>query len=113
MRSDRKPLLAFLASGMLFVLLLLVAFGPLGTDKPRPSELAPGMVRAEDLAAAYAEDPDEADRAYLEREIAVSGEWEAIRPLADGPGLLVELRGGAGLRVYCRFEGVAVEDRKE
>jgi hypothetical protein len=28
-------------------------------------------------------------------------------------GLLLELRAGAGLHVYCRFEGVAVEDRKE
>ena len=34
MRSDRKPLLAFLASGLLFVLFLLAAFGPLGADKP-------------------------------------------------------------------------------
>jgi hypothetical protein len=113
MRSDRKQLLAFLAAGALFVLFLLVAFGPLGADKPRPSELAPGMVRAEDLAAAYAENPDEAEREYRGREITLSGEWLAIRPSTDGPGLLVEVRGGAGLRVSCRFEGVAVEDRKE
>jgi hypothetical protein len=113
MRSDRLALLVFLASGLLFVLFLLVAFGLLGADKPRPSERAPGMVRAEDLAATFAANPTEADRAYLGREIAVSGEWQAIRPIADGPGLLLELKAGAGLHVYCRFEGVAVEDRKE
>jgi hypothetical protein len=113
MRSDRKQLLVFLASGLLFVLFLLVAFGPLGADKPRPSELAPGRVRAEDLAAAYAENPDEAEREYRGREIAVSGEWQAIRPIADGPGLLLDLKAGAGLHVYCHFEGVAVENRKE
>jgi hypothetical protein len=112
MRSDRKLLPAFLAAGSLFVLFLLLAVGPLGADKPRPSELAPPVVRAEDLAAAYAENPDEANRAYLGREITVSGEWQAIRPSTDGSGLLVELRGGAGLRVSCHFEGVAVEDRK-
>ena len=40
MRSDRKPILAFLASGLLFVQFLLTAFGPFDVDKPRPSELA-------------------------------------------------------------------------
>jgi hypothetical protein len=113
MRSDRKQLLVFLASGLLFILFLLVAFGPLGADKPRPSERAPGMVRAEDLAAAYAENPDEAERDYRGREITLSGEWQAIRPLTDGPGLLVELRAGDGLHVYCRSEGVDPDNRKE
>jgi hypothetical protein len=75
MRTDRLPLLAFLTSGSLFVLFLLAAFGPLGADKPRPSELVPGLVRAEDLATAYAEDPHEADRTYQGREITVAGEW--------------------------------------
>jgi hypothetical protein len=113
MRSDRKPLLAFLASGSLFVLFLLAAFGPLGADKPRPSELASRVVRAEDLAAAYAKNPDEADRAYSGREIAVSGEWQAIRPLADEPGLLLKLSAGAGTRVSCHFSDADPDHRKE
>jgi hypothetical protein len=113
MRSDRKLLPAFLAAGSLFLLFLLLAVGPLGADRPRPSELVSPVVRAEDLAAAFAENSDEAEREYRGRAIAVSGEWQAIRPLADGPGLLLELKAGAGLHVYCRFEGVAVEDRKE
>jgi hypothetical protein len=113
MRSDRKPLLAFLASGLLFVLFLLAAFGPCGADKPRPSELVPPVVRAEDLATAYTDNPDEADRTYSGRELTVSGEWQAIRPLADAPGLLVELKAGAGLRVPCHFEDAAPDHRKE
>jgi hypothetical protein len=42
MRSDRKPLLAFLASGPLFVQFLLTAFGPFDVDKPRPSDWLSG-----------------------------------------------------------------------
>jgi hypothetical protein len=103
MRSNRKPLLAFLASGLLFVLFLLVAFGPLGPDKPRPAELVPPVVRAEDLAAVFAENPTEADCPYLRRELTVAGEWQAIRPVADAPGLLLELKAGAGLRISCYF----------
>jgi hypothetical protein len=106
-------LLAFLASGSLFVLFLLAAFGPLGADKPRPTDLAAGAVRAEDLAAAYAENPDEADRTYSGRELTVSGEWMAIRPLADAPGLLLELKAGAGLRVSCHFADADPDHRKE
>lgn len=106
MRSDRLPLLAFLALG------LLVAFGPLGADKPRPSERTLGAVRAEDLAAAYAENPAGADFAYLGRELTVSGEWQAIRPLADAPGLLVELKAEAGRRVSRHFEDADPDNRK-
>jgi hypothetical protein len=113
MRSDRKPLLAFLASGLLFVLFLLAAFGPLGADKPRPTDLVAGAVRAEDLAAAYADNPAEADRTYQGHELTVSGEWMAIRPLADAPGLLVELSAGAGLRVSCHFADADPDHRKE
>ena len=81
--------------------------------RPRPTELVPPVVRAEDLAAAYAKNPDEADRAYSGREIAVSGEWQAIRPLADAPGLLVELSAGAGLRVSCYFPDANPDHRLE
>jgi hypothetical protein len=52
LRSDRRSLIAFLTSGLLFVLFLLDAFGPLGTDKPLPSELALHIGRAEELAEA-------------------------------------------------------------
>jgi hypothetical protein len=113
MRSHRKPLLAFLALGLLFVWFLLAAFGPLGVGKPRPSELAPLAVRVEDLAAAFAENPTEADCLYLRRELIVSGEWQVIRPLADAPGLLVELTAGPGLRVYCHFADADPDNRKE
>jgi hypothetical protein len=113
MRSDRKPLLAFLAAGLLFVLLLLAAFGPFGAGKPRPSELAAPLVSAEDLAAAYAENPAEADRTYKGRELTVSREWQAIRPLADAPGRLPELKAGGGLRVSCHFPDANPDHRKE
>jgi hypothetical protein len=57
--------------------------------------------------------PAEADRAYLGREITLSGEWQAIRPLADAPGLLLELKAGGGLHVRCLFEDVDPVNRKE
>jgi len=37
-------------------LFLLAAFGPLEVDKPRPSKLVSPVVRAEALAAVYAEE---------------------------------------------------------
>jgi hypothetical protein len=81
--------------------------------RPRPSELLTGIVRAEDLAAAYADNPAEADNTYRGRELTVSGEWQAIRPLADAPGLLVELSAGAGLRVSCYFPDANPDHRLE
>ena len=113
MRSHRKPLLAFLALGLLFVWFLLAAFGPLGVGKPRPSELAPLAVRVEDLAAAYADNLAGADLAYSGRELTVAGAWQAIRPLADAPSLLLELKPGPGLRVYCHFADADPDNRKE
>src|SRR5262249_37542745 len=70
-------------------------------------------VRGEDLAAAYAENPNQADRAYLGRELTVPGEWQAIRPLADAPGLLLELKAGVGQRVSRHFPDVDLDHRRE
>ena len=70
---------------------------------------APPALRAEDLSTAYAE----ADCPYLGRALTVSGAWQAIRPLADAPGLLLELSAGAGRRVSCHFADADPDHRKE
>ena len=74
---------------------------------------APPTLRAEDLSTAYAENPAEADRTCQGRELTVSGAWQAIRPLADAPGLLLELKVGAGRRVSCHFADADPDHRRE
>ena len=74
---------------------------------------AGGLGLDTELAAAYAENPTEVDRTYQGRELTVAGEWQAIRPLADAPGLLVELKAGAGRRVSCHFSDADPDHRKE
>src|SRR5919201_1155354 len=77
------------------------------------SHRLPAAVRAEDLGAAYAANPDEADRTYLGRKITVSGTWLSTGPAPGDRRITLELRGADGLRVHCLFEAVPVEDRNE
>jgi hypothetical protein len=90
----------------------LVGFGGPGCLAFRFYNYRPATIRAEDLAATYAENPAEADRTYLGRELTVYGEWQAMRPLADGPSLLVEPKAGAGRRVSCHLADADSDHRK-
>jgi len=73
----------------------------------------PAAVRAEDLAAAYAANPDEADRVYLGRTLTVSGAWLSTGPAPGDRHITLCLRGAGGLRVHCLFDDVPMEDRNE